>query len=78
MILYSIVPWEVVFKNNNEKTIERYIEMDYLGEKVLATPAGENRYVINRIISTSPRAYLNPRLQPGQYIEARIETGKED
>ncbi len=72
MILYSIVPREIVFQNSGEENVGKYIEMDYMGEKVQVTPVGNNRYLINRIISTSPKAYLNPKLQPGQYIEAKF------
>ena len=64
MILYSIIPAEVVFNDsNNENPVSK--EINYLGEKVIAMPFENNQYKIQRIISTSPQAYLNPKLQPG-------------
>jgi hypothetical protein len=71
MILYSIIPAEVVFENfdkmsdDNHQNENKLIEMEYLGEKVQVTPLSNSKFVINRLISTSPKAYLNPKLQPG-------------
>lgn len=68
MILYSIVPPEVVFKNFYERDDPNSVELNYLGEKVVAVPLSNNRYKIERVISTSPKAYLNPKLMPGSII----------
>jgi hypothetical protein len=72
MILYSIIPAEVVFGDYERSNENKYIEIDYLGEKVQVTPLENSRYVINRIISTSPRAYINPKLQPGTVISSSV------
>lgn len=70
MILYSIVPVEIVFgKFYNQPEENKYIELEYLGEKIIAVALSNNRYKIDRIISTSPKAYLNPNLAPGTIIE---------
>ena len=69
MILYSIVPFEVVFKDYYERDNQSKIKMDYLGEKVVVVPLSNNRYRIERLISTSPKAYLNPKLMPGSIIQ---------
>jgi len=69
MILYSIVPAEIVFGGANKVTCN-YQEIEYLGEKVIVTPLSNNEYEIVRIISTSPKSYLDPRLQPGNRIKA--------
>jgi hypothetical protein len=69
MIIYSIIPNEVIFKNMEENDNYNYLEMDYLGERVQVTASLDNKYIIRRIISTSPKAYLNPKLQPGVIIE---------
>ena len=69
MILYSIVPFEVVFKDYYERDHQSKIEMDYLGEKVVVVPLSNNRYRIERLISTSPKAYLYPKLMPGSIIQ---------
>ncbi|ABN52328.1 MAG TPA: hypothetical protein DEF39_02450 [Hungateiclostridium thermocellum] len=70
MILYSIVPPEIVFGNFDwcENQKQNYIEVDYCGEKVVVMPLSNNRYMISRVISTSPKAFLNPKLMPGNII----------
>lgn len=68
MILYSIIPPEEIFKQkySNDKS-----EMLYMGEKVEVSLNSNNEYVINRLLSTCPKSYLNPRLQPGSIIQAQ-------
>lgn len=69
MILYSIIPVEVVFSEQYGKEDYNFVEIEYEGEKILASQLSNNRYRINRVISTSPEAYLNPKLIPGEIIE---------
>lgn len=70
MILYSIVPVEFVFGNfNSQVENSEYVELEYLGEKIVAISMSNNKYKIDRIISTSPKVYLNPNLVPGTIIE---------
>lgn len=74
MILYSIIPMEIVmgiYENSNVSKDE-YTEMKYLGEMIQAVPIENNRYIIRRLISTSPKAYLNPRFQPGTIIDGGL------
>lgn len=68
MILYSIVPSEVVFGDYSANPVSASMEMDYMGYRVQVSALPNNQYVINRLISTSPKAYLDPRLQPGTVI----------
>ncbi|NMB34231.1 MAG: hypothetical protein GX992_08420 [Clostridium sp.] len=68
MILYSVIPAEVVFKDFNWEERKDSIEIDYLGEKVTAFPLGSNSFKIDRLISTSPKSYLDSRLAPGNII----------
>lgn len=69
MILYTIVPDEIVFgEGYNNASDNIYTEVEYMGEKVQVVQAVGNQYVIKRIISTSPKAFLNPGLQPGVII----------
>jgi len=51
MILYSIVPPEIVFGNFDwcENQKQNYIEVDYCGEKVVVMPLSNNRYMISRL-----------------------------
>jgi hypothetical protein len=72
MIFYSIIPADKVFEDSTRKdVVNRYIEMEYLGEKILAVPSADNGLVVGRLLSTSPKAYLDPRLQPGSAIKGR-------
>jgi len=71
MILYSIIPFDVVFANNKGQETE-LLEAEYLGEKVQVYSTGKNEYVINRIISTSPKAFLNSKLQPGTIVNSNL------
>ncbi len=68
MILYSIMPVDIVFKDFDYGREVKYFETEYLGEKVQVAEAGDNQYRITKIISTSPQAFLNPGLQPGCII----------
>ena len=69
MILYTIVPDEFIFGNTGKDFKGGdSMEIDYLGEKVLVSKAYGDQYIIDRLISTSPKAYLNPKLQPGAVI----------
>lgn len=68
MILYSIIPQEVVFGGNTDSAARTMTEMDYMGERVQVSALTNNRFVIQRLISTKPQAYLNPNLQPGTII----------
>jgi hypothetical protein len=72
VIHYSIIPLEVVFGTPLDETQKKFIEMDYLGEKIEVAPIENNKFSINRIISTYPKAYLDPRLQPGTIIEGKL------
>ncbi len=69
MIIYSIVPPEIIFEEKaNEFNASNLIEINYLGEKLQVTPLENNRYMIQRILSTSLKSYLNPDIQPGKVI----------
>ncbi|MBM7581466.1 hypothetical protein JOD02_000289 [Caldicoprobacter guelmensis] len=67
MILHTIVPLQFVFGNfTGQISDARIIEWNNVKLEVL--PAGEQKYQINRILSTNPFDYLNPKLQPGTLI----------
>lgn len=71
MILYSIIPADIVFNGYNQEKKEdiKYVELEYQGEKIQAIPVSNSEYIITRLISTSPKAYLRPGLQPGTVIK---------
>ncbi len=78
MILHSIIPMEEIFKNSSSDTMpanfanqdngSTAVVISYLGEKVEVLRNAQNQYVISRVLSTSPKAYLNPRLMPGSVL----------
>ena len=70
MILYSIIPIDIVFSKNGPYEGKDMVEMEYMGQKIQASPLTDNQYVIVRLISTSPKAFLNPALQPGTVIRS--------
>ncbi len=64
MILYSIIPPEVVFKGLFE-TQEQYYIAEFRGEKVMVIKRPDNHYEITRLLSTCPSKFLDPEYQPG-------------
>ncbi len=72
MILYSIIPIESVFSKMDTNISNDIIEIEYEGEKVEVFLLSNNTYIVNRVISTSLKAYLNPKLMPGRIIEGNF------
>lgn len=69
MILYTIMPMDVVMQNEVpvEQNKTRIIQYDrYQLEVTMANGQAQ----VQRIFSTNPRDYLNPKLQPGSIIRA--------
>lgn len=66
MILYSIVPPEIVFGTEDGMQNRHFYEAEYLGQHVQVEMSAENEYRIIRVFSTQPEVYLNPQLQPGK------------
>lgn len=62
------MPVDIVFKDFDYKSDTKYFETEYLGEKIQVAEVGANQYKIIKLISTSPQAYLNSALQPGNII----------
>jgi hypothetical protein len=72
MILYTIYDPDIIFNyespyNNEANT--KYSEIYVDGIMVQAVQLNNNDYCINRIISTNPMDYLNPKLQPGSIVQ---------
>lgn len=72
MILYSIVPSEIVLKDIDKGNQVILKEVEYMGEKIIVAPLQNNQYEIKRLISTSPRAFLDPKFQPGNIIRGNF------
>ena len=67
MLLYTIVPIDVIFNNEKQNDIQ-YKEIDYQGERVEVIQY-ENKLILNRLFSTDPKQYLNPDFRLGKVIK---------
>ena len=74
MILYSIIPPEIVFQGFQEngggegKRTDSF-EAYYRGEKVQVLKNAVDRFEVVRLLSTCPKSFLNENFQPGHVIE---------
>jgi hypothetical protein len=71
VILYSIVPPEVVFNGFEDDGGIKYIEGEYRGEKVLVARMTDGSYTVSRLLSTKPSLFLDPAFQPGAAVDER-------
>lgn len=68
MILYTIMPPEVVFQESPDKTQPRYSVAEYRGEKVIVAHMQDNHYAIKQLLSTCPCSFLDPAFKPGSMV----------
>jgi hypothetical protein len=68
VILYSIVPAEIVFKNDSQSSEIRLLEADYLGKRVEVMQITDQSFKIVRLIDTDPKTYLDPLFKPGSIV----------
>lgn len=72
MILYTIYDSSVIFQNmdcyNQESLNTGFSEMEVNGVRVLAAKTQNDGMRIERLLSTNPLHFLDPRLQPGVEI----------
>ncbi|WP_425060923.1 hypothetical protein SCACP_16840 [Sporomusa carbonis] len=75
MILWTIVPEEAIFVNQNQ-SIAAYEEIEYSGQKVLVEKVSAKEFRVVRLLTTNPSDYLRNDLQPGTIITYKpvIET----
>ena len=66
MILYSIVPEEVVWQDW-EKARE-FLEVTFNGVTVQVERVGPDTFRLTRVFSTDPYDYLKPVFQPGTLL----------
>ncbi len=74
MILYSIIPPEIVFQGfqengGGEGQRKGIFEAYYRGEKVLVSKNAVDRFEIVRLLSTCPKSFLNENFQPGHVVD---------
>lgn len=71
MIIYSVMPMEMIMKNL-DSTEYHYQEAEIEGVKMLVEPVPHSTEVkIVRLMSPNPQDYLNPKYMPGQTIHFR-------
>lgn len=61
MLLYSIMPPEQIFASKNESTYE----YRPLGTGLVQGVRRNGHFVVERVLSTNPAHYLDPRYAPG-------------
>lgn len=66
MVIYSVAPPEWTIAGLNSRDQHFYEVID--GIQVEVVPTGENTAQISRVISTNPRDFLNPKVQPGNIL----------
>lgn len=71
MIIYSTVPLEVIFENNEQVNKQEIQEVTFGHATMLVEPVNSFEGRIIRLISPDPQDYLNPRFAPGQTIAFR-------
>jgi hypothetical protein len=76
MVLYTIVPMEYIFGEENDSKEEperknpEEVEIKQGAVNLIAQPLPGGQMKITRVISTNPQNYLNPEWQPGSIIKA--------
>jgi len=65
-LIYSIVPYEQIFYDARSEM--SFVEVTLHGERVVLLKNKDNTYTIDRLVSTNPKAYLNPELMPGTLL----------
>ncbi|MBD3109384.1 YlzJ-like family protein [Bacillus sp. AGMB 02131] len=74
MILYTIVPHEIIYESEQEFKASQE-NVYYNGVLVTVERLAVNRYQIVSILSTDPKDYLREELQPGKMIEIPLIRG---
>jgi precorrin-4 methylase len=69
MIIYSVMPMELVLEGMDQKEEIRYMDIMLNGIQMQVQPLNERQASIVRIISGDPQVYLNPDYYPGKLIE---------
>jgi predicted methyltransferase MtxX (methanogen marker protein 4) len=72
MILHTIIDPEWIW--NQETEIQKKEEIEYQGIRLEVIQADERTVVIDRVISTNLKDYLNPSLQPGCKLEYTLKS----
>lgn len=65
-MMHTVMPMEVIFPAQDQAVSLH--EMPYQGTNLLVEQMPDGRNRIQRIISSNPQDFLNPRMQPGNII----------
>ncbi|WP_371371197.1 YlzJ-like family protein [Sporomusa aerivorans] len=71
MVLWTIMPVEMIFQQEAEESQNNYEEVEYAGAKVMVERINDNKCRIVRIISSNPMDYLRDDIQPGVCLTYR-------
>ena len=66
MILYTVLPMELVLEGIERE--RQFTDVELGGVAMTIEPISAEEAVIIRIISTDPRDFLDPALQPGRIL----------
>lgn len=67
MMLYTVMPLEVIFQEEEENGGYRSVNIGGVELEVEEISPGRGKIV--RVISTDPCVFLNPSLQPGTQVQ---------
>lgn len=66
MILWTVMPIEAIFQNNDTTT--SYEQIEYAGVKMEVEKVSNNQSRIVRLLSTDPQDYLRDEIRPGTIL----------
>ncbi|MGB9779354.1 MAG: YlzJ-like family protein, partial [Caldanaerobacter sp.] len=67
-MLYTIIPYEVIFEKKEEYTVMNYSELKLGNKTLLVERLSEGKYLIRNMFSTNPYDYLDKSYSPGNII----------
>lgn len=68
MVIYTIVPPEELWEEDSPTPLEQPIKATLGGISVLVQPTGEGVGRVERVLSTDPNHFLDPRVTPGTSV----------
>lgn len=74
MIVYSVLPDEIVFKDMEDYT-PQYTDIEVGGLRMQVEAISGHKARIVRLYSTNPQDYLNPSYAPGTEIDFHPQFG---
>lgn len=72
MILYTIMPEELIYPQNEEEGYRKQKIVDVNGVSLLVNETTPGEHHIVRVMSTNPNDYLSSDYEPGQRITLSV------